>query len=60
MGTVFKLDPAGKETVLYPFSGGTNGATPYSGLLRDAKGNLYGTTYAAGGQGLGVIFKLAP
>jgi uncharacterized repeat protein (TIGR03803 family) len=60
MGTVFKLDPAGTETVLYPFSGGTNGATPYSGLLRDAKGNLYGTTYAAGGQGLGVIFKLTP
>jgi uncharacterized repeat protein (TIGR03803 family) len=60
LGTVFKLDPAGKETVLYHFSGGKNGATPYAGLFRDAKGNLYGTTYGAGGQGLGVIFKLTP
>jgi len=63
-GTVFKLDPTGKETVLYSFTGtGGDGANPYAGLARDAKGNLYGTTYYGGLEscyniGCGVVFKL--
>jgi len=59
-GTVFKLDTAGKKTVLYRFTGGKDGATPYAELFRDTKGNLYGTTYGAGAAGLGTIFKLTP
>jgi uncharacterized repeat protein (TIGR03803 family) len=44
-GTVFKVDPTGKHTVLYSFAGWKDGARPYNvGLLRDASGNLYGTT----------------
>jgi uncharacterized repeat protein (TIGR03803 family) len=61
-GTVFKLDTSGKETILYAFSGGTDGANPYAGLARDAAGNLYGTTlYGGKGKcagGCGTVFKL--
>jgi len=56
-GIVFKLDPAGKETVLYAF-GGTDGANPVGGVARDAAGNLYGTTWGGGEYGAGVVFKL--
>jgi uncharacterized repeat protein (TIGR03803 family) len=64
-GTVFKLNASGKETVLYRFMGGSDGASP-NGVFRDAKGNLYGTTYAGGGsgcyhgEGCGTVFKLNP
>jgi len=65
-GTVFKVDPAPKETTLYGFTGGTDGNTPYAGPIRDKEGNLYGTTIAGGnlsscgGQGCGVVFKVDP
>ncbi|HEV2379547.1 MAG TPA: choice-of-anchor tandem repeat GloVer-containing protein [Terriglobia bacterium] len=63
-GTVFKIDSTGAETVLYSFTGGTDGAAPVAGLVRDTAGNLYGTTYYGGsvacnnGQGCGTVFKL--
>jgi uncharacterized repeat protein (TIGR03803 family) len=59
-GTVFKLDPAGNETVLYSFTGGSDGAFPYAGLVMDTTGNLYGTasSFLALG-GFGTVFKLA-
>jgi uncharacterized repeat protein (TIGR03803 family) len=50
-GTVFKIDPSGNESVVYRFTGGTDGQSPSSGLVIDASGNLYGTTAAA-------VFKL--
>ena len=43
-GVVFKLDRSGNETVLYTFTGGADGSGPSAGLVRDAAGNLYGTT----------------
>ena len=43
-GTVFKIDKAGKETILYNFTGGADGCFPYPGVIRDAAGNLYGAT----------------
>jgi uncharacterized repeat protein (TIGR03803 family) len=64
-GVVFKLDTAGKETVLYRFSGGADGFFP-RGVIRDPAGNLYGnTTYGGGacdryGDTCGVVFKLDP
>jgi uncharacterized repeat protein (TIGR03803 family) len=54
---VFKLDPAGRQTVLYAFTGGPDGGYPAAGLVRDAAGNFYGTT-ESGGVGYGVVFKL--
>ena len=58
--TVFKLDHAGNETVLYSFTGGTDGNTPYSGVIRDEAGNLYGTTVGGGAFGSGVVYKVEP
>lgn len=40
-GTVFKITPAGKETVLYNFTGGSDGLNPYE-LVGDSQGNFYG------------------
>jgi uncharacterized repeat protein (TIGR03803 family) len=65
-GIVFKLAPTGKETVLHDFAGSPDGALPEAGLIRDAKGNLYGTTNAGGdsncainaGPGCGIVFRL--
>ena len=65
-GAIFKLDQHGKETVLYSFTGGTDGAYPEATLVRDEKGNLYGTAIeggvlgGCGGPGCGVVFKLTP
>ena len=47
-GTVFKLSLGNVETVLYSFSGGTDGGLPNGGLVRDRHGNLYGTTQRGG------------
>jgi uncharacterized repeat protein (TIGR03803 family) len=64
LGTVFKLDRSGNETVLYRFSGpqtggpNADGASPFAGLLMDTKGNLYGTTNYGGASGFGIVFKL--
>jgi uncharacterized repeat protein (TIGR03803 family) len=58
LGTVFKLDTTGKETVLHSFTGMPDGLGPYAGLLRDAAGNLYGTTNFGGGSNMGTVFKL--
>jgi uncharacterized repeat protein (TIGR03803 family) len=61
-GVVFKVNTSGKETVLYRFKGGSDGFGPY-GLVRDAAGNLYGTTGNGGDDvcdlGCGTVFKLS-
>jgi uncharacterized repeat protein (TIGR03803 family) len=68
-GTIFKLDPTGKETVLYSFTGGADGSYP-NDLLLDSSGNLYGTANSGGLQnciflrnvnkttGCGTVFRL--
>src|SRR5580704_9140786 len=67
-GTVFELErlAGGKfqQTVLYSFTGGSDGKNPYGGVTFDGSGNLYGTTVSGGGGGVcsgdgcGVVFKL--
>jgi len=62
VGTIFKIDTFGNETVLYNFKGRRDGGNPRSGLLLDSTGNLFGITASGGtgsGQG-GVLFKLTP
>ena len=59
-GTVFRITPAGTESVFYSFAGGTDGAHPHAGLVMDASGNLYGTTSGGGTSGLGTVFKITP
>jgi uncharacterized repeat protein (TIGR03803 family) len=58
-GVVFKIDPAGNETVLHTFVG-TDGFNPFASLFRDSDGNLYGTTQFGGDFGNGAVFKLNP
>jgi uncharacterized repeat protein (TIGR03803 family) len=59
-GVIFMIPKKGKEVVLHTFTGGADGGGPQAGLLRDAKGNLYGTTAYGGANGQGVVFKLTP
>lgn len=56
-GTVFKLDAAGKFTLLHTFNR-TDGDSARGGVIRDAVGNLYGTTQFGGPLGLGVVYKI--
>jgi len=69
-GVVFELTRTAsapwQETVIHGFAGGVDGAVPGSGLVADARGNLYGTT-TYGGQGAhcgnvqigcGTVFRL--
>jgi uncharacterized repeat protein (TIGR03803 family) len=68
-GTVYKLthnsDGSWKESVAYSFTGGSDGGIPYSNLLLDAAGNLYGTargggirTFPCDPTGCGVVYEL--
>jgi uncharacterized repeat protein (TIGR03803 family) len=59
-GTVFKLDKSGKETALYDFENGSDGAFPQATLVRDPSGNLYGTTEGNLHSTWGSVFKLTP
>jgi len=62
-GTVFELEPkAGggwTEKILHSFND-SDGAYPVGGLIFDAFGNLYGTTYEGGASGVGTVFELTP
>jgi uncharacterized repeat protein (TIGR03803 family) len=71
-GAVFKVTPAGVETVLHTFTGTCqiagacnvmDGNGPYAGLVEGTDGNFYGTTLS-GGQfnqnGAGTLFRVTP
>jgi uncharacterized repeat protein (TIGR03803 family) len=62
-GIVFELTnpeaPAGwTESILYNFSGGSDGSQPYGGLIFDSAGNLYGTTFQGGASNAGTVYEL--
>ena len=52
-GTIFEIDGAGNETVLYSFTGQADGKSPTASLIVDAAGSLYGTTSST-------VFKFSP
>ena len=56
-GTIFKVTPAGKETILYNF--GNAAGTPEGSLLLDQHGNLFGTTVEGGTNGFGTVFEFS-
>jgi uncharacterized repeat protein (TIGR03803 family) len=62
-GTVFELRPTRNGEwdfkTLYSFQGAPDGVFPYGALLFDAAGNIYGTTYYGGTNGLGTVYRLA-
>ena len=58
-GIVFMITPSGKETVVYRFRGGDDGANPSASLLA-VKGILYGTTEYGGGEvNGGTVFEIS-
>ena len=64
-GVIFRINSAGNFSVLHRFEGSgpgsLDGFRPWGGLIRDAAGNLYGTTAFGGNGGLaGVLFRLRP
>jgi uncharacterized repeat protein (TIGR03803 family) len=67
-GTVYELTPpAGggsglwTETLLWSFpSNATDGEAPYSKVVFDSAGNIYGTTNNGGVSGDGTVFELSP
>ncbi|HEY4433852.1 MAG TPA: choice-of-anchor tandem repeat GloVer-containing protein [Candidatus Cybelea sp.] len=63
-GTIFKVDPNGKEHLLYQFRGNfgsrrPDGQDPQAPLVVDSSGNLYGTTAYGGADEYGTIFKVS-
>jgi hypothetical protein len=62
-GTVYEVSPQGKESVVYDFKGGKDGAGSEAGLIADASGDMFGVTdYGGGGKacknGCGTVFEL--
>jgi len=58
--TLFQITPGGTLTTLYVFcslSGCADGYQPVAGVIQAIDGNLYGTTYSGGANGLGTVYK---
>jgi uncharacterized repeat protein (TIGR03803 family) len=62
-GTVFELSPGANgvwtEKILYSFAGGATASNPFSSVVLDSAGNIYGAAQN-GGSGYGVIYELIP
>jgi uncharacterized repeat protein (TIGR03803 family) len=60
-GTIYEITPSGTQAVLHTFpKTGTDGQTPYAGVIQGDDGNFYGTTYFGGSNGLGTVFIVTP
>jgi uncharacterized repeat protein (TIGR03803 family) len=62
-GNIFELTPSGggwTYNSLYDFTGGSDGRFPYSNVIFDSAGNLYGTTSKGGSQNSGVVWEFTP
>jgi len=64
-GTVYRLTPGGTQTVLYSFTGGSDGAYPFNGVI-EKRGRLYGTTWQGGADltqcgnvGCGTVYEIS-
>ncbi len=62
-GQVYKLTRSGQgwnQQTIYSFQGGSDGANPVGGLVFDAAGNAYGSTFGYYQQVPGTLFELSP
>jgi uncharacterized repeat protein (TIGR03803 family) len=63
-GAIFQLTPTQTGEwdfkTLYSFQGAPDGVFPYGAVLFDSAGNIYGTTYYGGTNGIGAVYKLIP
>lgn len=60
LGPLHGANATPQYTLLYTFTGGTDGLGPFGGLIGDKAGNLYGATLSGGAGPRGTIFELAP
>jgi uncharacterized repeat protein (TIGR03803 family) len=59
LGTVWRVQKDGTETLLHNFAGGKkDGAEPFSGVIADAAGNLYGNTELGGAKNEGTVYAI--
>ncbi len=58
-GTIYKITPSGKFTLLHQFDI-THGSTPYAPLVLGTDGNFYGTSAYGTSANAGVIFRVTP
>jgi uncharacterized repeat protein (TIGR03803 family) len=62
-GVVYELTPSGSgwtESVLWSFGQPGDGREPFSGVIFDRSGNLFGTTFEGGAGNTGTVFELMP
>lgn len=59
-GTVWYVPTSGGPATYIKTFTGTDGASPYGGLLQGADGMLYGMTAGGGAFGLGTIYRINP
>ena len=52
--------PAVAPQTLYSFTGPPDAFLPNAGLVRDADGNFYGTTFYGGALNMGAVYKITP
>jgi len=59
LGTIYKITPAGKFTLLHTLaSDGSEGTNMFAGLVSATDGNLYGVTTNGGSENYGVVFQI--
>ena len=58
-GTIYQVTPGGTVSVVYAFTGGSDGGLPVAGMVADTDGLLYGTT-VFGGSGYGTVYRFNP
>jgi len=59
VGTIYKMTPSGALTTLHEFTGGSDGAFIYAGLIEGPDGDLYGTAYQGGAYNQGTVYKIS-
>lgn len=62
-GEAFKMslvDGSWTYTLLHTFSGHSEGAAPYEGMVMDSNGNLWGTASVGGDHNYGVVYEITP
>lgn len=61
VGTVFRisnLSGSPAESVIYNFTEGIDGASPYASLIQASDGNLYGTASIGGASNAGTVYEI--
>ena len=60
VGTVYKITPAGVETILHSFGASSADGIAPDCVIQGKDGNLYGVTGAGGANGGGTLFMITP